>query len=90
MYCLAQFGTEPDARMEKCDLCLDRWGEGKKPICVEACPMRALEAGPLGELESKYGKGRQAEGFVYSEKIKPSIILKPKISSNTNQKVTNF
>ncbi len=40
-----QFGTEPNPRMQKCDLCCDRWAEGKRPICVEACPMRALDAG---------------------------------------------
>ena len=45
-YDAPQFGREPEARMQKCDLCCDRWAEGKKPICVEACPMRALDAGP--------------------------------------------
>jgi anaerobic dimethyl sulfoxide reductase subunit B (iron-sulfur subunit) len=48
-----QFGPEPNAKMQKCDLCRDRWEIGRKPICVEACPMRALDAGPLDERESK-------------------------------------
>ena len=78
-YDVPQFGVEPDARMEKCDLCLDRWGEGKKPICVAACPMRALEAGPLGELEAKYGEARQSDGFIYAEEAKPAIVLKSRI-----------
>jgi Fe-S-cluster-containing dehydrogenase component len=30
--------------MQKCDLCLESWGEGTKPICVVACPTRALDA----------------------------------------------
>ena len=51
-----QFGTEPNAKMQKCDLCYDRWENGRKPICVEACPMRALDAGPQDEMESKYSK----------------------------------
>ncbi|OGP84223.1 MAG: hypothetical protein A2Z08_01310 [Deltaproteobacteria bacterium RBG_16_54_11] len=51
-----QFGAEPNARMQKCDLCCDRWAEGKKPICVEACPMRALDAGDQDTLESSYGR----------------------------------
>jgi anaerobic dimethyl sulfoxide reductase subunit B (iron-sulfur subunit) len=50
-----QFGTEPDARMQKCDLCRERWAEGRKPVCVEACPMRALDAGPEPEMAAKYG-----------------------------------
>lgn len=80
-YDAPQFGIEPDSKMEKCDLCLGRWGEGKKPVCVEACPMRALDAGPLEELEQKYGCRRgekEAVGFTYDEESKPSIIFKGK------------
>jgi len=64
--------------MQKCDLCLDRLEEGKKPICVEACPLRALDAGAMEELQAKYGDIRDAEGFGYSEKLIPSIVFKPK------------
>lgn len=73
-----QFGSEPDAKMEKCHLCVDRWSEGKKPICVEACPMRALDAGPMDELESKYGSGREAKGFPGYLECRPSAIFKRK------------
>ncbi len=73
-----QFGPEPDAKMQKCDLCLERWAEKKKPICVESCPMRALDAGLLDELKVKYGDIREAEGFSYSEEAMPSIIFKSK------------
>ena len=79
-YDAPQFGPEPDAKVQKCDLCLDRWAEGKKPICVEACPMRALDAGPLIELKAKYGDIQEAEGFVYSEEAKPSIVFKLKVA----------
>jgi anaerobic dimethyl sulfoxide reductase subunit B (iron-sulfur subunit) len=75
-----QFGEEESPRMQKCDLCLERWQEGKKPICVEACPLRALDAGPLSELKEKYGDTRKGAGFVYSSEIKPSVIFKPKKS----------
>ncbi|WP_342666912.1 4Fe-4S dicluster domain-containing protein, partial [Salmonella enterica] len=34
----------------KCDGCYDRVAEGKKPICVESCPLRALDFGPIDEL----------------------------------------
>ena len=75
-YDTPQFGTEPDAKMQMCDLCWDRWAEGKKPICVEACPMRALDAGPLDELESRYGRTKEMVGFTFSEVSKPSIVFK--------------
>jgi anaerobic dimethyl sulfoxide reductase subunit B len=64
--------------MEKCDLCYERIEEGKRPICVEACPMHALDAGDLDEMGRKYEGGRDAEGFHYSSDTRPSIILKPK------------
>ena len=79
-YSSPQFGTENNAKMQKCDLCLDRWAENKKPICVDACPMRALDAGPLDKLRLKYGNIKEAEGFIYSIKTNPSIIFKPKPS----------
>ena len=34
----------------KCDGCSDRVSEGKLPICVEACPLRALAFGRSDEL----------------------------------------
>lgn len=64
--------------MQKCNLCIDRWVEGKKPVCVSSCPIQALDAGPMDELQVKYGDVREAEGFTYSASLVPSIIFKPK------------
>jgi anaerobic dimethyl sulfoxide reductase subunit B (iron-sulfur subunit) len=77
-YDAPQFGDESNAKMQKCDLCLDRFPEGKKPICVEGCPMRALDAGPLDELKAQYGGELDAEGFTRNKKIGPNIIFKPR------------
>ncbi|MBU2608451.1 MAG: FAD-dependent oxidoreductase [Chloroflexi bacterium] len=46
---------EPEARMLKCNMCIDRLEEGLKPICVLSCGMRAMEFGPLTEIVRKYG-----------------------------------
>ena len=78
LYKSPQFGAEDNAKMQKCDLCLDRLEEGKKPICVDGCPVRALDCGPIEELRAKYGDVREAEGFIYSDKLNPSIVFKPK------------
>lgn len=77
-YKAPQFGAEQNPRMQKCDFCLDRWKEGKKPICVASCPTRALDAGTAEEICKMYGKTNTAEGFKYSSKLKPAIIFKPK------------
>ena len=71
-----QFGAEEDAKMQKCHLCLERWREGKKPICVESCPTRALDAGPIDEIEARYGKLREVEGFKYDKTNQPSVVFK--------------
>ncbi len=77
-YDAPQFGDEENAKMQKCDFCLDRLAEGKKPACVDSCPLRALDAGELEELRAKYGDVKEAEGFNYNKKLRPSLVLKPK------------
>jgi anaerobic dimethyl sulfoxide reductase subunit B (iron-sulfur subunit) len=77
-YGAPRFGDEENAKMQKCDLCADRLVEGKKPICVEACIMQALDAGSIDELRAKYHDVRDAEGFLYSKCVDPSITYKPK------------
>ena len=34
----------------KCDGCAERVAEGKNPMCVDACPLRALEFGLLEDI----------------------------------------
>ena len=77
-YHVPNYNPNDDQKMEKCDFCYERMEKGKRPICVEACPMHALDAGDLEEMEIKYGRGREAEGFHYSPETRPSIILKGK------------
>lgn len=36
----------------KCDGCADRVARGARPVCVEACPLRALFAGDAEELRA--------------------------------------
>ncbi|MFC2035526.1 4Fe-4S dicluster domain-containing protein [Chloroflexota bacterium] len=86
-----QFGAEENAKMQKCDLCLSRLIRNKKPICVDACPMRALDIGPVEELQARYGDIREAEGFACSEGLIPSIVFKPKKDSKdaTVQKIVS-
>jgi len=73
-----QFGTQDNAKMQKCDLCLERLEQGLQTICVEACPMYALDVGPMHQLRARYGDVVEAEGFRYSKRFKPSVTFKPK------------
>lgn len=76
-YDAPQFGAEENAKMQKCDFCVDRLEKSKLPICVSACPLRALDAGTIDELDEKYGNVKEAEGFIYCLKTKPSFICTP-------------
>jgi anaerobic dimethyl sulfoxide reductase subunit B (iron-sulfur subunit) len=73
-----QFDSQRGAKMDKCDLCRDRLDSGQQTICVEACPMYALDIAPLQELRQKYGNEVTATGFRYRKKFKPSVVFKAK------------
>ena len=53
-YDVPRYDEAVDA-MVRCDMCADLVAQGKQPVCVEACPLRALEFGDIEELKAKYG-----------------------------------
>jgi anaerobic dimethyl sulfoxide reductase subunit B (iron-sulfur subunit) len=60
----------------KCDGCFDRLAEDKQPICVEACPLRALEFGDIEALRSKYGDLAQVPPLADPDQTAPSLVIK--------------
>lgn len=64
-------------KARKCDGCLDRVKEDKKPICVEACPLRALEFDDIETLRSKYGDVAQIPPLPSSDQTGPNFVIKP-------------
>jgi anaerobic dimethyl sulfoxide reductase subunit B (iron-sulfur subunit) len=60
----------------KCDGCIGRvTNEGRDPICVEACPLRALEFDDIEVLRSKYGDTAQIAPLPDPEMTQPNIVL---------------
>lgn len=45
----------------KCDGCAERVAAGQKPICVEACPLRALDFGTKDEMTRAHGDSEVAD-----------------------------
>jgi anaerobic dimethyl sulfoxide reductase subunit B len=78
LYYAPQFGAEDNPKMQKCDLCIERWAHGKEPVCVISCPMQAIDAGPMDDLRVKYGSCPEAEGFKYNKELAPSITFNSK------------
>lgn len=60
----------------KCDGCADRVAEGKAPICVEACTMRALQFGPVEEME-KLGERAAMAPLPDPSVTTPNLFVKP-------------
>ena len=46
--------NEETKKSVKCDMCIDLVTAGKQPICVESCPLRALDFGPIDELRAAH------------------------------------
>jgi anaerobic dimethyl sulfoxide reductase subunit B (iron-sulfur subunit) len=67
-----------DAPAEKCDFCSERLKQGEAPICVAACPMRALEFGEYETLKRKAGANGKVAHLPDNEKTGGHILVKPK------------
>lgn len=63
--------------MRKCDGCRGRVEAGKDPICVEACPMRALEFGEIGELRAREGSLCDVAPLPPGDYTHPNIVIVP-------------
>lgn len=62
----------------KCDMCADLRAEGKAPACVDACPMRAIEYGPIEELKRRHPDAVVAfQGLPDPKLTKPNTIYSP-------------
>ena len=70
-------GDNLDANARKCDMCIDRLESGELPICVLSCTARALDFGPLTEMQSRYGSNRDLEDLPGSLATKPAVVFKP-------------
>jgi len=62
----------------KCDGCRDRVARGQRPICVEACPVRALEFDDIVELRKRHPGTVDAIAPMPAGTVTlPSIVITP-------------
>ena len=92
-YGAPQFNEELNV-MTKCDMCHDLVDKGERPACVEACPYRAMDFGPLDELQAKYGTFADPAPLPASSITEPAVVYKPnkitKSSQNANGNLMNL
>jgi len=67
-----------DATASKCTMCIDRLEQGMLPMCVASCQLRALDFGPLAQLQQKYGTNAQLSEMPDPSKTTPSVVFKQK------------
>lgn len=76
-YSAPQFNAE-EGHMTKCDLCKDYRDTGQTPACVAACPSRALDWGPVEELQAKYPGSVVSVAPLPDPSItKPNLVIMP-------------
>ncbi len=59
----------------KCNMCAERVAEGKQPICVEACPLRALDFGDIDELRAAYGTDAEIAPLPAASESQPNLVI---------------
>lgn len=67
--------NEELGKMTKCDTCINLREQGEEPACVGACPMRAIEFGPIDELREKYGDNADIKGLPSSDITHPNLVI---------------
>lgn len=76
----------------KCDGCADRVAAGEKPVCVEACPVRALDFGTVDEMKQK-GTEANIAPMPEPSYTHPNLYIKPsadaKSAGDMEAKVVN-
>jgi anaerobic dimethyl sulfoxide reductase subunit B len=75
-YDAPQFGGDSD-KMSKCDMCFDLITVGENPVCVDACPLRALDWGEMEDLRKKYGNIDAVDPLPDGNLTNPSLVITP-------------
>ena len=63
--------------MSKCDFCKDLLAKGQNPVCVDTCPMRAIEFGDIAELRAKHGVVNSVQPLPTGDITGPSLVIRP-------------
>jgi anaerobic dimethyl sulfoxide reductase subunit B (iron-sulfur subunit) len=77
-YGAIQFRPDDGSLAEKCTFCVDRLENNEAPVCVSACPMRALDFGDLDELSRRPDVTTRTDYLPDSFETTASLLLKAK------------
>lgn len=74
-YEVPKLDTE-NSQCVKCDGCKDRVLAGERPMCVDSCPLRALDFGDIEELRQQYGDTADIAPLPDSSLTGPNLVVK--------------
>ncbi len=63
-------------KVMKCNLCVERLDAGEAPVCVTACPMRAIQVMSAGELAQRHDATMAIRNLPPPEASRPSARFK--------------
>jgi anaerobic dimethyl sulfoxide reductase subunit B (iron-sulfur subunit) len=75
-YSSPQF-DEVSGTMSKCHFCFDSIDKGDPPVCVSACPQRALDFGELSDLMKKYSGTNSVHPLPDPALTEPALVITP-------------
>ncbi|MFV0452020.1 MAG: DMSO/selenate family reductase complex B subunit [Propioniciclava sp.] len=81
-YSAPQFNADT-GHMTKCDLCFDYREAEMEPVCVTACPSRALDWGPIDELRAEHGTQDGIAPLPDPSLTKPHLVVTPHRDAQT-------
>ena len=67
---------EREGHVRKCDFCVDELAQGREPVCVTSCPLRAIAFGPLENIAAQLGATDSLPGFPDPGLTRPSCRYK--------------
>jgi anaerobic dimethyl sulfoxide reductase subunit B (iron-sulfur subunit) len=68
---------EATMKVDKCDGCASRVAKGALPVCVEACPQRALDFGDMTDLMKKHAYGDHIAPLPDPSMTTPHLLVQP-------------
>ncbi len=81
-YAAPQFDANK-GKVGKCSGCTTLLEKGEQPACVQSCIMRALEFGPIDELQAKHPSAvRSIPVLPDPTKTNPSVLIQPRPEVN--------
>lgn len=65
-----------EGKVRKCNLCVEELDGGNAPVCVAACPTRAIEIGSLADIASHHGATASIRDLPPADLTRPSCRYK--------------